>query len=198
MGERLPNPEQFDFLIILGGPQSLMDQGELLTLSSELKLIEHSIALKKLVLGICLGAQMIAECFGMKTVHSPYPEIGLYPVILSDEGAKDRIFSDFPREFIVTHMHLEMVELPQTARLLASSSGCPIQAFAIGNKVYGLQFHLEITKENINIRLNYLTEELGHGPYIFTRDELSRGSYYETNQKMYLLLNNITSNDEPI
>lgn len=191
-GEKIPDPKSFDFLIILGGTQSLSNHNDLNAAAEELALIRQAIAENKFVLGICLGAQMIAASFGMVITRSPHPEIGVFPISLTDAGRQDRLFKHFPTEFSVMHMHYDMAQLPLGARLLASSPGCPVQAFALGDRTYGIQFHMEITNENIAMRLGYMKEELGTGIYVATRDNLASSDMSEINQRMQIMLDKIS------
>lgn len=95
-GDQLPNPNTYDWLIIMGGPQDLKQIHKYPYLRDELSLIQQSIDLNKMVLGICLGAQLIAESLGAKTEPSPEKEIGIFPVNLTDSGHADPITRHFP------------------------------------------------------------------------------------------------------
>lgn len=191
-GEVLPNTNQFDFLIVLGGTQTLLDSNDLQTLAGELALIKQAINENKLVLGVCLGSQMIAVSQGMQMTRSPFPEIGVLPVVLTDAGKRDPLFKNLPNPFPAMHMHYDMVQLSSEARLLASSAGCPVQAYAIGDKTYGIQFHMEITNENIALRLSHMKDELESGIYITTRELLANSDLSEINQYLFVMLDAIS------
>ena len=191
--EALPEITAFDFLVILGGTQSLREEKHPEYIYHELDFIKRAIDNDKMILGICLGAQMIAESLGAKTQMSPYPEIGIFPVMLASAGKDDPVLKSLSPVCNVMHMHYDMPGQLEGARILASSQGCPLQAFALGSKIYGIQFHLEMTNENIRLRLAHLTEEFEIGPYVATRDKLRAVDMEPINKKMFDLLDVIST-----
>lgn len=142
----LPHPDQIDLLIVMGGPMSVNDEERFPWLRLEKQYIKQTIKSGKAVLGICLGAQLIASALGESVYPNRRKEIGWFPVqgIPSED---DRIFR-FPPLIEVFHWHGETFDLPESAVLLARSEGCENQAFQVGHKVIGLQFHLETTPES--------------------------------------------------
>ncbi|MGW8194292.1 MAG: type 1 glutamine amidotransferase, partial [Desulforhopalus sp.] len=143
----LPAPDSFDLLIIMGGPMSVNDEERHPWLRMEKRFIRQVINLGTPVLGICLGAQLIASCKGEAVYPNRRKEIGWFPV----QGITHReetIFS-FPSQFEVFHWHGETFDLPSAAILLASSEACINQAFQLGPSVIGLQFHLEVTPASV-------------------------------------------------
>jgi GMP synthase-like glutamine amidotransferase len=145
-GARLPDVGEYDALIFLGGPMSVND--DLPYLRCEMDVIRRAVAQRQPVLGICLGAQLIANALGGTVRRNSTKEIGWYPLQFSAAAADDRLFHGLSRE-TVFHWHGETFDLPPGAELLASSDLCRNQAFRIGETVYGLQFHLEVTPEMI-------------------------------------------------
>lgn len=143
----VPSLDLFDLLIILGGPMSVNDEERFPWLRLEKQFIRQTIESGKAVLGICLGAQLIASALGETVYPNRRKEIGWFPVQgipFEHEG----IFC-FPLVIDVFHWHGETFDLPEDAVLLATSEGCKNQAFQVGHKVIGLQFHLETTPESV-------------------------------------------------
>jgi GMP synthase (glutamine-hydrolysing) len=191
-GDLLPRIENFDWLIIMGGPQSLQELDKYPYLKDELRLITQALQGNKLILGICLGAQLIAEALGAKTVTSPETEIGVYPLQLTETGYTDPIMRHFPDPFNATHWHHDMPGLPDDATVLASSSGCPRQIIRFRRGVYGLQCHLELTQTDIGKMIDHDSQDLVAGRYTQTKYELLNHNYTEVNQLMFLFLNYFT------
>jgi GMP synthase (glutamine-hydrolysing) len=144
-------------LIFMGGPMSAND--DLPFIREELKLIERAVAASKPVLGICLGAQLIARALGAKVYRNHTKEIGWAPVCWRPEARQDPLFRGFERPEVLFHWHGETFDLPAGAVWLASSAACAHQAFRVG-PAYGLQFHLEVTPEMI---ASWCTEDANAG-----------------------------------
>ena len=134
-------------LIFMGGPMSVND--DLPYIRAELSLIEEAVARGKPVLGVCLGAQLIAKALGGKVYRNPVKEIGWFPVRFAEPAREDPLFAGIRDSEMVFHWHGETFDLPPGAALLASSDACRNQAFRAGTNVYGLQFHLEVTPDMI-------------------------------------------------
>ena len=134
-------------MIVMGGPQSANDS--LPGLAAELKLIEAAVAARTPVLGICLGAQLIAKALGARVYRNPEKEIGWAPVYFTEAAGPDPIFGGVDSPSTVFHWHGETFDLPLGAEWLAYSDKCRHQAFRFGRNVYGVQFHPEITPEMI-------------------------------------------------
>jgi len=142
-----PNLDRAAGLIFMGGPMSAND--DLPYIRQELGLIEQAVARGIPVLGVCLGAQLIAKALGGRVYRNPVKEIGWFPVRFSESARRDRLFGGLGSPELVFHWHGETFDLPGGAELLASSDACRHQAFRCGDNVYGLQFHLEVTPEMI-------------------------------------------------
>ncbi len=158
-GPRLPKCDEFTHIVILGGPMNVYEEEKYPFLREEDLFIKKAFKSGKALLGICLGAQLIAKALGARVFNSPAKEIGWYDVSLTRIGCLDPLFSSFPKTFSVFQWHGDTFEIPQGAKLIATSSSVPHQAFRYGGKVYGLQFHLEVTGEMINKWVEAYEEE---------------------------------------
>ena len=167
-GEPLPSLLDFDGLIIMGGPMSIHDEADYPWLTAEKELIAAAIRDGKKVLGICLGAQLIAAVRGAQVYRAPQKEIGWWPV----KGVDGT-------EAIVFHWHGETFDLPDGAVLLASTETCVNQAFIIGDRVVGIQFHPEVTEGIIRGMVGHegweLVEDAG-SPYVQGADQILGGA----------------------
>lgn len=186
----LPPSDEVDFLIIMGGPMSVNDEGEFPWLIDEKRFIRGCIERGKSVLGICLGAQLIANALGARVYRNPEKEIGWFPIqaLPSNEG---EIFR-FPSPIKVFHWHGETFDLPAGAVHLARSEGCENQAFQIGRSVIGLQFHLETTPETAREIIGHCRNELTPSAYVqseATMLSVPREQYQAINNLMSDLLN---------
>src|SRR3990172_13183151 len=141
-------------LIILGGPMNVYETDRYLYLEMEDRLIKQVIEKDAPVLGICLGAQLIAKALGSRVIKNKEKEIGWYPIKITEEGSKDRLFMHFNNEEIVFQWHGDTFEIPNGAVHLAESSMCTNQSFRYRDNVYGLQFHTEVTPQMILEWLN--------------------------------------------
>jgi len=139
-------------LIVLGGPMGAYEQEKHPFLRSETALLEKAIAAGRPVLGICLGAQLIAQVLGARVYPGDKREVGWAPVTLTDDGRDDPLFVGGETTLTVFHLHADTYELPADGVNLATSPAYEQQAFRWGEIVYGFQFHLEFT-ESIIARL---------------------------------------------
>ncbi|TRZ70723.1 MAG: GMP synthase [Nitrosopumilaceae archaeon] len=158
--ETLPE-KKYSLLIILGAPESANE--DLPYLQAEQKLIKKTVDDNIPVLGICLGSQLIAKTFGGKVYHGPKKEIGFYHDLKIDTNSK--LFSGFTNPFTVFHWHGDTFDLPEGAVRLAHSENYQNQAFQI-NSAVGLQFHLEVNAEMVNLWLDKTREKLEQISYI--------------------------------
>ncbi len=158
-GVHLPKPEDCRGIIILGGPMNVYEEDRYPFLREEDLFIKEAIQRGKAVLGICLGAQLIAKALGARVIKAPVKEIGWYDVSLTKAGSRDSFFAKFPEIFPVFQWHGDTFDLPWGASLLATAPHVPHQAFLYGERVYGLQFHLEVTEEMIREWMKDYKEE---------------------------------------
>jgi len=154
---QLPALTDIDCIIALGGPMSVNDEEQFPWLRDEKLFVTEAIARNKAVLGICLGAQLIASAQGSRVYDNPEKEIGWFPVFA--EPAAANIFV-FPNSTEVFHWHGETFDIPSGAIHLANSAACRNQAFQIGGRVIGLQFHLETTPNSAEAIINNCANEL--------------------------------------
>jgi GMP synthase (glutamine-hydrolysing) len=138
-----PDVDRYRGLIVLGGPMNVEDQHRRPHLRTELLAIERALAQGKPVLGICLGAQLLAHVLGAPVRRHRQPEIGWHEVAISAAGRSDPVLGAAGERLQVFQWHSYSYELPRNATHLASSATCEQQAFRYGSNAYGLQFHLE-------------------------------------------------------
>jgi len=177
-GDAAPDSGSIDFLVVMGGGMNIYEHRNHPWLVPEKALIAAVIAQGKPVLGICLGAQLIADVLGGKVYQNPELEIGWYPIRLLETARKHPPFSRFPAEFTVLHWHGDTFDLPPGATLLASSSPCPNQAFIYGKNVIGLQFHAEVRPEDVRSFVQGETAPLPRGKYVQSFEEILGGDRY--------------------
>jgi len=158
--EKLPE-KNYSLVVILGAPESAND--DLPYLQAEQKLIKKTVDDNVPLLGICLGSQLIAKTFGGKVYPGPKKEIGFYHDLKIDNNSK--LFSGFTNPFTVFHWHSDTFDLPEGAVRLAHSEHYSNQAFQI-NSAVGLQFHLEVNTEMVNLWLDKTREKLEQIHYI--------------------------------
>ena len=168
-GDPLPSADAFDLLIALGGPMSMNDEAGLAWLRPEKELVRDAFARGLPVLGVCLGAQLIASALGARVYGGRFKEIGWFPV---DAVPADDPALDLRQPTTVFHWHGETFDLPDGAVRLARSAACENQAFQLGRKVVGLQFHLETTPAALDAIVEGCRNELVPGSYVQTELEL--------------------------
>lgn len=162
--EALPDPDGVDGLIVMGGPMGVAEEAAYPWLADEKALIKQIIAQNKPVLGICLGAQLIAAVLGAPVTQNQYREIGFFPV--TGDGSR------VPEIFTAFHWHGDTFGIPEGAVHLASSAACRNQAFLYKDNVLGLQFHLETTEECLRSLYEHCAHEITDGPFIRTLEEM--------------------------
>lgn len=183
----LPELKEIDILIVMGGSMSVNDEGEFPWLSAEKKFIHDFINSGKPVLGICLGAQLIASAINAKVYPGTEKEIGWFPI--QGISSTDSATFSFPAAVEVFHWHGDTFDLPPGATRLARSQGCENQAFQFGDSVIGLQFHLETTPESAQEIVSNCLDELVPAKYVQTEDEI-----LSANAERYKLINRVMGN----
>ena len=192
-GEMPPSVENFDGLIVMGGPMSVHDEAAHPWLRAEKEAIRQAIAQGKVVLGICLGAQLIAEVLGGEVMRNPEREIGWFPIERTLDAAAHPLGAILPHQEPVFHWHGETFSIPAGATLLSRSTACAHQAFAMGDRVLGLQFHLETTAESAVAMVEHGAADLAPGAYVQTAAEItgSTAPYARINDAMARLLDSL-------
>ncbi len=165
-GDGFPKHEEYDLLVIMGGPMGAHDEGKFPWLAGEKRYLNEAIEKGKKLLGICLGAQLLADVLGARVYRNEQKEIGWFPIELTDEGKESPLFRDFPRRFTPFHWHGDTFEIPRGAVHIARSEACENQAFAFEERVIGLQFHLEMTEAGIDAILANCEKDVTEAPFV--------------------------------
>lgn len=156
--EETPLTDGFDALVILGGPMSANDTDKFPYIKKEIELVRDFSGKGKKVLGICLGAQIMARAFGAKVYPGPEKEIGWYDIDIDYSGGRDRLMGrlaqhpqtkEYLKSIKVFQWHGETFDIPKGAVRVATSQLYPNQAFRYGEKAYAFQFHIEVREETI-------------------------------------------------
>jgi GMP synthase (glutamine-hydrolysing) len=143
LGAGVPQPDDVDGLVVMGGPMGVYETDKHPFLQEECNLISELVRRNRPVLGVCLGAQLLARALGARVFHAHGAEIGFGSVELTAEGKDDPLFGSHGPSLPVFHWHGDTFDLPPGATLLASSAEYRHQAFRFGSRAYGLQFHIE-------------------------------------------------------
>jgi GMP synthase-like glutamine amidotransferase len=159
----IPEKEDMDLLVIMGGPMSVNDEDKFPWLREEKAFVREAVTRGVAVLGVCLGAQLIASALGAKVYPNREKEIGWFPI--ETAPSLPGVFA-FPTGCTVFHWHGETFDLPPGSTHLARSTACVNQAFQVGRRTMGLQFHLEVTPESARTMVVTCRDELEPGRYI--------------------------------
>jgi GMP synthase-like glutamine amidotransferase len=188
----LPDLGSFDWLVAMGGPMGIYDHAEHPWLVPEKQFIRAAIDAGKTVLGICLGAQLIADVLGARVYSGPQKEIGWFPIHRA-AGAPEW----FPESLIAFHWHGDTFDIPDGAIRLASSEACRNQGFIFNNRVVALQFHLETTPGSIAGLIENCGHELVDSPFIQTAEQIRAGLPHmgHINSAMGQLLTRLTTGE---
>jgi GMP synthase-like glutamine amidotransferase len=196
-----PSQEEFDVLVIMGGPMGVYEEEKYAWMKEEKAFIKTTIAAGKKVVGICLGAQLIAAVCGAKVYPNKEKEIGWWPVqkiapqniqpqagVLSPIAEKAAaLISGLPATFTTFHWHGDTFDLPPGAALLFSTPVCTNQGFLLNNQVAGLQFHFEATPNLVEQMVTHSGDELVNAPYIQPGTQMQAlSAQYEATQEKQL------------
>ncbi|MDZ7289424.1 MAG: type 1 glutamine amidotransferase [candidate division KSB1 bacterium] len=192
-GDPIPRLERLDWLVIMGGPMSVHDEAQYPWLLEEKRFIAEAIKSDKSVIGICLGAQLVAHVLGARIYRNAHKEIGWFPVHKTPQANTSNIFKIFPAELEVFHWHGETFDLPAGVIHLARSAACENQAFIYDERVIGLQFHLETTRESASQLIENGRDELVAAPFIQTPENMlaNQQRFDRINATMDSLLNRL-------
>jgi GMP synthase (glutamine-hydrolysing) len=190
-GETLPGTDEFDWLIVMGGPMGVYDEHIHPWLKDEKVFIKSAINSGKIVIGICLGAQLIASAMGQKVFPNVKKEIGWLNIKKAAGAENEKILKNLPESFPVFQWHGDTFKLPDGARLLFESEICKNQAFIVNDKALALQFHLEATPKTLDAMVENCGDELIQDTYISTKEEILNGAHLcgVTNLYMSEILN---------
>jgi GMP synthase (glutamine-hydrolysing) len=193
MGDKLPEVTDFDMLIIMGGSMSVNDDNIYSWLSPEKQFIRKAVEAGKIVLGICLGSQLVSSALGAKVIQNKEKEIGWFDIELTPEALSGSIFHDLGDRIKTFHWHGDTFDLPDGAILLASSAGCKNQAYVYKERVLALQCHFEPTPDSLQQMIDHGREELKKGKYVQTEEELTAGKdLFELNRGvLFTILNRL-------
>ncbi len=191
--EKLLEMNDFDWLVIMGGSMNIYEEEKYPWLREEKNFIAEAIAGKKIVLGICLGSQLIADVLGGRVSKNKNKEIGWFPVSLTTDAKNSPVFNILPKTFTAFHWHGDTFKIPPGAARIAESEGCANQAFEYG-RVIGLQFHIEYSVDSINLMLQNCEDEIVDGKFIQKSDEIV--SQISNVHKIKEILNTLLDNME--
>ncbi|MCC5843571.1 MAG: type 1 glutamine amidotransferase [Verrucomicrobia bacterium] len=189
-GDPLPNLEDVDLLCIMGGPMSVGDEHLFPWLAPEKVLIQEALARNIPTIGVCLGAQLIADVSGAPVAQMPHKEIGWYDIWKLEVACPLSWMRTFPDTLKVLHWHGDQFAIPPGATPLWSSAACPNQGFALGSAL-ALQFHLELSRENLALLVDHAGDELiSESPSVQTDDEILAAvhPFVQTADVLYRLL----------
>jgi len=191
--EPLPDINDFDWLLIMGGPMGVYEEDKYPWLAAEKNIIRKAIDSGKTVIGICLGAQLLASSMGANVYRNSEKEIGWYDVVLTGNGEQEMLFIEIPPKIKVFHWHGDTFDLPEGASHLMYSGGCRNQAFLFRENVMGLQFHFEVMGQNVQAMVDNCRNEITSGKYIQTEEEIMAGVICtkENNRIMYGILDRL-------
>ena len=164
--------DDYDVLVAMGGPMGVHDGDQHSWLDHELRFIREAIDQGKHVLGVCLGAQMIAKALGAEVRKNPCTEIGWFPILMEDAFLDTRLGRGLNRQVDVLHWHGDTFATPPGAMRIASSEACANQGFLYEGRVLGLQFHLEMGKEEVDVMIEHFKDELVPEKFVQDGEEI--------------------------
>jgi GMP synthase (glutamine-hydrolysing) len=191
----LPSIGDFDMLIVMGGSMGACDEKDYPWLKNEKELILSAIKADKFVLGICLGAQLIANVLGARVYRNPEKEIGWWEVHLNDKAQKNTIFEGFPPSFTPFQWHGDTFDMPMEAEHLIGSQACVNQAFIYNKKTLALQFHFETTPQSLQEIMANCGNEIQPANFIQSREDILANQHHMAinHQLLEKLLDQLTA-----
>ena len=195
--QELPSIHDFDWLIVMGGPMGVYDDGKYPWLEPEKEFIQQAISEGKIVLGICLGSQLIAAALGSKVYPNAEKEIGWFSVKKTEFAREINWLKNMDEEQLVFHWHGDTFNLPEGSAHLMYSDVCHNQAYLINDRIMGLQFHFEVTENSLNEMIRYGHDELIDGKYIQTENKLLafRDQINRNNRLMHEILDGLAQSN---
>lgn len=194
LSEPYPAINEFDWLIIMGGGMGVNEESAYSWLKPEKEFIGQAVKSGKIILGICFGAQLLAEALGAKVYSAEEQEIGWFPVKLFKENWPVEL-REIPESMTVFHWHGDTYTLPDSAVLLASSELTKNQAFLYNDKILALQFHFEVDKAAVESMLGNVGKSLRKSSYVQTAKEIGADTKFinENNRVMFKILDYLNS-----
>jgi len=171
-GDPLPEVDEVDLLVVMGGPMNVHEETKYPWLAQEKRFVEATIAAGRRVLGVCLGAQLVAHVLGARVLANAEKEIGWFPVEVTGTAGASGLFGTFPQRLEVFHWHGDTFDIPAGALHVARSEGCAHQAFVYDERAVGLQFHLETTPASARQLIAHCGEEIVAGRFIQTPQQM--------------------------
>ncbi|MPN01054.1 hypothetical protein SDC9_148254 [bioreactor metagenome] len=181
-----PALDSFDLLIIMGGHMGIYDYEENPWLRDEKAFIKMAVDSGKSVLGICLGAQLLADVLGARVYENRHMEMGWFPIKAAEAENKPEFLEGLPEEITVFHWHARTFDIPDGAIHLFRSVGCENQGFIYGGRVVAFQFHPEATDERIKIMIGRFGLEIEGEPFIQKKEEMTGREEYLAGTKEFM------------
>ncbi len=191
--------EDFDVLITLGGPQNIMEKERYPYLLEEIAFIGKSSHREKKILGIGLGAHLIAHAYGANSEKISQAEMGVFSVNLNELGQSDPLFHAIPSDFEAFHWHECMMGVPENAQILADSHVCPRQIVKFANNIYGLECHIEMTRENVLELMEGCGDKYSDakGDFVQFPEEIFASDFGTMNTRMHFFLDSFLNLPTP-
>lgn len=194
-GESLPSAIDFDWLVVMGGPMNIYEEEAYPWLRAEKRFIRDAIDANCVVIGICLGAQLIADVLGGRVTRNAHTEIGWFDIDFTEAAKDSNVFAELPSRMPAFHWHGDTYALPEGAVCIASSDACENQIFQYGDRVVGLQCHIEESEASIEHLLGAFAHEMTPGPYVQRADTIREGyaKLPEMNRQLTRMLDALVS-----
>jgi GMP synthase-like glutamine amidotransferase len=174
LNEPLPDLGKFEMLVVMGGPMNVHEELQHPWLAREKEFLRQAVDAGKVIVGVCLGAQLLAVALGGEVTRNAHSEIGWFPVETTKGAAADPVCRVLPSSFTAFHWHGDTFSIPPGAVHIARSQGCANQAFIFGTKVLALQFHLETSARSLDTLVeNCGDDDIVPGRYVQTVEELT-------------------------
>lgn len=181
----IPQLADIDWLLVMGGPMNINDEAAHPWLKQEKAFIKQAIDAGKTVIGICLGAQLIASVLGAAVKPNKEKEIGWFPLRKTSEGKNIELLQALPEEMTVFHWHGDTFEIPKGTQRIFESKACKNQGF-YADRILGLQFHFEVNKTALNHMIENCKHELSPDTYVQDEVALKEGEKYSLALNKYL------------